>query len=161
MKLRFAAILCLLCAATSCVPEEKEQSKNLAPDGPVRANVDTVGTKGKDRGGYLSTVVAEKYRSKDRITLMAADYNLKLYKASTGRLPADMDEFRKELVENPQYMVQLPELPQGAHYEYDPNEGPNGTLWVVPDGKTFRDAADPPDGFGGDDIQAGNAGSGQ
>ncbi len=137
-----ALVAVALVSSPGCLKEKDDQAAqaNPNPTAPVKANVDTVGTKGKNRGGYLSTVVAERYRAADRLDLMTADYNLKLYQASTGRLPADMEEYQRELIDNPQYQVKLPELPEGMHYEYDPDEGPVGTLWVVPDGQSLDDA---------------------
>ena len=132
-----ACLALTLCAGCSKDDKQQQQSGVSAPEGPVRANVDTVGTKGKDRSGYLSTVVAEKYRFEDRLNLQVLNYNLKLYKATNGRYPDDFEQLTSEVIVP--YQVEMPELPDGAHYEYDPNDGQFGTLWVVPDGKTFRD----------------------
>ncbi|MDA7980442.1 MAG: hypothetical protein MPJ50_16915 [Pirellulales bacterium] len=135
----FIAVGLMLIVTVGCNQKDAQNTKKSEiPTGPVKANVDTVGTKGKNRdGGYLTTVVAEKYRVQDRVLLMMLDKNLSLYRATNGRLPADFDELKRELVDNPTYQSQLPELPQGTHFEYNPGEGQFGTLWVVPDGQSL------------------------
>jgi hypothetical protein len=69
-------------------------------------------------GGYLPTVVRARYRAEERINLNNATYALKLYKAQHGRGPKTHDEYMKEIIKANN--IQLPELPDGERYVYDP-----------------------------------------
>ncbi len=90
----------------------------------VEATVETVGTKGRSYGGGIITEpVSQLFKQKDRITLMQLEQALKLYKAQHGRLPRTHEEFMREIVNNPQYGIRLPELPPGHEYVWDPQQG--------------------------------------
>lgn len=140
MKRKSLVLCAVLVACVGCVEQKQEDNSVQAPSAPVKANADTVGTKGKNASGYLSTVVSQKYRVEDRLNLQVLNYNLKLYKATNGQYPEDFEQLTSEIIIP--FKVEMPELPAGAHYEYDPGDGQFGTLWVVPDGKTYKDADD-------------------
>ena len=46
---------------------------------------------------------------------------MQLYKASNGYLPKSHEIFWKEIIEA--NSIQLPELPEGERYAYDPEQG--------------------------------------
>ncbi|MCA9126409.1 MAG: hypothetical protein KDB22_04960 [Planctomycetales bacterium] len=53
---------------------------------------------------------------------------LQLYKATNGYFPKTHEEFMKQIVEANR--LKLPELPEGAVYQFDPEKG---ELWVYPE----------------------------
>lgn len=111
-----------------------------AGDGPmeyVPANVDTVGTKGRDYGGDMITEpISQYWKQADRLNLMEIEYSLKLYQAEHGEYPATWEDFQTLIVQPTG--KPLPSLPQGHEYSYDPRTGklyvkrPAGTAAAAP-----------------------------
>jgi hypothetical protein len=81
-----------------------------------------VGAKGRDYGGpgFITTPIQEYFRTGDRIAFEIQIPNaMKLYKAEhDNKGPKTHDEFMNIIVK--ENGVQLPELPPGDEYVYDP-----------------------------------------
>jgi len=58
------------------------------------------------------------FRAKEAITFDTVQYALKLYKAEHGEGPKTHEDFMRDIIEFNQ--IQLPELPAGERYVYDP-----------------------------------------
>lgn len=82
-----------------------------------------------DYGQGLITSSLSAYRdATDQIEKIKIDRGLQLYSTKNGGPPQTHEEFMKEIIEKEK--VNLPELPEGERYRFDPNEGPHGTLMI-------------------------------
>ncbi len=81
-----------------------------------------VGKKGRGYGtGPVATPIAAYFRTRQRIVFnIQIQPTMNLYKAQHGHFPKSHDEFIKEIIKKNR--IQLPELPEGHRYVYDPNE---------------------------------------
>ena len=79
-----------------------------------------MGEKGRDYGtGPVATPVGALFSTKEKIAYeIQIPHGLEVYKASHGDYPKTHEEFTKEIVEAGG--IELPELPQGHRYVYDP-----------------------------------------
>ncbi|REK09400.1 MAG: hypothetical protein DWQ37_18340 [Planctomycetota bacterium] len=81
-----------------------------------------MGTKGQDYGGpgIVTTPVETYFRTLDRLAFEVQIPNaMKIYKAGhDNKGPATHEEFMNVIIK--ENGVQLPELPQGEEYFYDP-----------------------------------------
>ena len=94
-------------------------AKPAAPAAMVRERVAVgVGEKGRGYGlGAVTTPVAAYFATKERIVFeIQLPESLKLYKAMNGHAPETEAEYMRDVV-GP---IQLPVLPPGHHYKYDP-----------------------------------------
>ena len=89
---------------------------------PIKAEVG-VGAKGRDYGsGPVATPVAALFAAKERIAFdIQIPHALELYKAEhDGHGPKTHEEFMKTIIQTNH--IQLPALPSGQHYRYDPTK---------------------------------------
>ncbi|MFO0871763.1 MAG: hypothetical protein U0935_22795 [Pirellulales bacterium] len=91
------------------------------PPGSVPAQVG-VGAKGRSLDPYQGVVVTPAktlFAARERVVFdIQIPQALQLYKASNGQPPASHDEFMQRVIaEN---NIQLPVLPAGKRYQYDP-----------------------------------------
>jgi hypothetical protein len=79
-----------------------------------------VGKKGRGYGkGVIATPAATLWAAKERITFeIQIPHAMDLFKALEGRAPKDHAEFMEKIVKENQ--IQLPVLPEGDRYMYDP-----------------------------------------
>jgi len=108
-------------------PELKEKSDGkqagdkqpVVTPNPQPAQVG-VGRKGHSYGGGIITEPASKYwRAKEAIVFtIQIPQLLTAFEIDNERPPASHEEFMEKIIR--QYNVELPELPAGKHYEYDP-----------------------------------------
>lgn len=78
-----------------------------------------VGKKGRNYGGgVVSEPIRAMFRTEQRMQLLQVNQAMQLYKASNGYHPKSHDIFWKEIIEA--NSIQLPELPEGERYVYDP-----------------------------------------
>ncbi len=79
-----------------------------------------VGRKGHGYGtGLIATPLAARWRAAERLIFEAQiPHAMNLFKATNGRAPASHDEFMREIIKFNQ--INLPELREGEHYQYDP-----------------------------------------
>jgi len=87
----------------------------------VAATVDTVGTKGKDYGGGpISEPLRQRWRQADRLLLLQVEKAVTDYASifNEGKYPASHEEFMEKVVQ--EFKLQLPSLPPGERYVYDP-----------------------------------------
>jgi hypothetical protein len=82
-----------------------------------------VGVKGRTLTGkgYLQTVFRTKFQTEQRLEFMKIEHALNLFEGMHGRKPESHEEFMKEIVKFNQ--IQLPRLPEGEKYVYDPADG--------------------------------------
>ncbi len=81
-----------------------------------------VGEKGRGYGtGPVATPVAAYFAAKERIAFdIQIPHAMNLFKATEGRMPNSHEEFMQKIVKENQ--IQLPKLPQGHRYVYDPKQ---------------------------------------
>ena len=63
----------------------------------------------------------ERFQAEQRIDFLNMQHTLDLYKAEHNRFPRTQDEFMKEIIQAGG--IQLPDLPEGERYVYDPKTG--------------------------------------
>ena len=82
-----------------------------------------MGAKGQGYGGGIITQpISTYFQTRDRIAFEAQiPHGMKMYKAMNGRFPKDLDEFMDKIVKPAG--IQLPSLPEGHRYVYDPKKG--------------------------------------
>ena len=85
-----------------------------------------VGKQGQDYGGGalmapITTPVREFFGMRDRVNFDMIKHDMDIYHAIHNRYPKDTEEFQKEIIEPGNR--DLPELPPGNHYVYDPKTG--------------------------------------
>ena len=138
MKLRAtAALWCVLITGlligTGCKPKgssQKETEQESATAEPTREPTREVagvgvGKKGrklekhKGTGQIIAQPAVSFFRAKEKIIFeIVIPKNMQLFEATNGRFPKSHEEFMKEIIEFGQ--IQLPELPEGGSYVYDP-----------------------------------------
>jgi hypothetical protein len=123
-----------------CTPPDRDQtsSDSNAADGsgavqgdggpakfeeiPAVAGVGKQGQKIAGRQGPLVTPISVLFEAKQRVVFeMAIPHALQLYQAEHGHFPKTQDEFMEKIVKF--NAIELPELPEGHEYVYDPAEG--------------------------------------
>lgn len=128
-------------AATSEAATASSETKAPPPPPPPPANGETtetppappaentvrqeaqmgVGKKGRGYGGGLvTTPVAAYFGARERIAFqIQIPEAMKLYKALNGSAPKSHEEFMQKIIK--ENAVNLPELPEGHRYVYDPS----------------------------------------
>lgn len=79
-----------------------------------------VGKKGRDYGqGAVATPIGSYFAMRERIAFeVQLPDAMNKFKALEGRPPKDHEGFMERIIK--EYHIQLPELPDGHRYEYDP-----------------------------------------
>ncbi len=108
-------------------PQLKEKSDGkqagdkqpVATPNPQPAQVG-VGRKGKSYGGGIITEPASQYwKAKEQIAFkIQIPSGMNTFKALNDRAPASHEEFMEKIINEGR--IELPELPLGKRYEYDP-----------------------------------------
>ena len=81
-----------------------------------------VGKKGDYSQGIITTPLSVYFRAQERITFnIQIPSQMKTYEALNGRKPRNLEEYMKEIIEPAR--IDLPELPQGHKYVYNPETG--------------------------------------
>ena len=103
-------------------PEVVEASEPVEP-GMVREEAASgAGKKGQYGPGLIKTPLATYWRAKERITYEAqVKHSLNIYHGMHGHYPKTKEDFEREILKPAN--VQLPELPEGHRYVYDPENG--------------------------------------
>lgn len=110
-------------AMPDATPEAPEPSETASPDAQrVKADVG-VGAKGrgldKFQGGVLVTPAKAYFTLRERaIFQVQIPQAMQMYQALHGSAPQSHDQFMKEIIQANR--IQLPELPTGQRYVYDP-----------------------------------------
>jgi hypothetical protein len=95
-----------------------------APPEPAREKAQAgVGVKGRSLqgGGYLSATFAARFQAEQRLIFGQIEHAMNLYEAEHGEKPKSHDEFMARIIGFNQ--IQLPKLPEGDRYVYDPQRG--------------------------------------
>jgi hypothetical protein len=95
-------------------------------DGTVEKAQPGVGAQGKGYGtpdaGLITTPIAAYFSAREQIEfLIKIPEAMKMFKAINGRNPKSQEEFDREIIKASG--VNLPELPEGSKYVYDPEKG--------------------------------------
>jgi hypothetical protein len=79
-----------------------------------------VGAKGRGYGqGVIATPAASLFAAKERIAFeIQIPHAMNLFKGMEGRMPNSNKEFMEKIIKENQ--IQLPTLPEGERYVYDP-----------------------------------------
>lgn len=81
-----------------------------------------VGKKGRNYGGGVITEPVKQYfQISQRIHFTNMEHAMKLYRAEHGKLPQSHDEFMEKIIKP--NGIELPELPSGQRYVFDPKRG--------------------------------------
>ena len=81
-----------------------------------------VGKKGRNYGGGVITEPVKQYfQASQRINFLNMKRAMDLFKASNGKLPQSHEEFMDKIIKANE--IELPELPDGQRYIYDPKLG--------------------------------------
>jgi hypothetical protein len=81
-----------------------------------------VGKQGRNYGGGLiSEPIRQYFRAGQKIQLLQMEQTMRHFKALNDRNPESHEEFMEEIINKGG--VQLPELPAGERYRYDPERG--------------------------------------
>ena len=90
------------------------------PAGPQPA-VPGVGRQGRDyERGPVSTPIKAMFTTKQRLQLLPIAQAMNVYKAMNGHFPKTHDDFMEKIIRD--NGIQLPELPEGYQYVYDPEK---------------------------------------
>ena len=101
-------------------PEELDSEPEPKVDREVART--GVGKKGRNYGGgVISEPVRQYFRAQQQIQFIKVTSAMNLYKGEHGFLPKTHDVFMKEIIEANE--IELPELPEGLRYVYDPERG--------------------------------------
>jgi len=143
-----------LCSFVGCKPEEVARQETEAATAAakeaqanaVQQNLQAqkagvgVGEKGRSLEGgsennpatLISGPAAALFRTKEKIAFeIQIPKAMSLYMAEKGRNPRNHDEFMRDIIEFNR--IQLPKLPNGMLYQYLPDKGEQGELWVIPE----------------------------
>lgn len=102
-------------------PEPKVETQEAEDRDLVKAEAG-VGNKGRGYGGGIITEpIRQRFIIQDRLTFDTIQHAMKLYEASNGHRPKTHEEFMREIIQANQ--IQLPQLPEGEEYLYDPQSG--------------------------------------
>ena len=109
---------------TDDTAEDEEAKPKTPPPAPPKKKAEVgVGKKGHYGGqGIIKTPVSVYFRAQERITFNARiPATMKLYKANhNNKGPATHKEFMEKIIK--EGMIDLPDLPQGERYLYDPKK---------------------------------------
>ena len=108
--------------ATTPAPQAAPQQPP-PQDNTVREKAEVgAGRKGHYSTGIITTPLSTYWRAQERITYDAQiPHAMRLYKATNGRYPKDMEEFTRAILQPAR--IELPELPENHRYVYDPEKG--------------------------------------
>jgi hypothetical protein len=94
-----------------------------APPAPVLKKAEVgVGEKGHGYGaGPVATPASTYFMAKERIAFdIQIPHAMNLFKAMEGHMPKSHEEFMEKIIKANQ--IQLPKLPEGERYVYDPKQ---------------------------------------
>ncbi len=124
MLTRSITLMLAMIGLTACAPPppavapgpEEATDTQLTPAAPG------VGKRGQElagRQGALVTPINAYFNAQQRIAFeLQIPYAMRLFEAANGFPPRNHDEFMREIIEANQ--INLPELPEGDEYSYDP-----------------------------------------
>jgi len=91
-----------------------------------------VGKRGRDYGpGLITTPVAAYFRTQDRLMLLQVAQVMNAYKGEHGYFPKTHQEFMDKVIKA--NGMQLPELPEGHRYIYDPKKAATQSTYDIDD----------------------------
>ena len=110
-------------SAATVDPADEEASSDAASEDVEREVAEVgVGKKGRGYGGgVVSEPIRDMFRTEQRMQLLQVQQAMQYYKASNGHLPKTHEIFMKDIIQA--NSIQLPELPEGERYVYDPEQG--------------------------------------
>ena len=98
-------------------------SEEPVREGMVREKADVgAGKKGDYSPGIITTPLSTYWRVQERLAYETqVKHGLNLYRGQHGHFPKTMEEFQEAILKPAR--LQLPELPEGHRYIYDPEKG--------------------------------------
>lgn len=103
-------------------PVAANNAKNDVPSDAEKLDVGFTGKGQYGDGQYLTEVVSTYFGAQERILMMQIEHNLDLFKAAhDNKPPKTQEEYMKEIIV--EGGVDLPELPPGKRYVYNPKTG--------------------------------------
>jgi hypothetical protein len=107
-------------AASAAPPSAAKEPGSDVPPGMVREKADIgSGKKGHYEEDIVSTPAAVYWQTRENVAFrIQIPHAIDLYQATTGHAPKSHKEFMEEIIKK--NMIQLPELPEGHRYVYDP-----------------------------------------
>ena len=104
------------------VPAQNENNMVLVNAAPGMSGKGNYGTPtGNNPMEIITVPISTMFKTKDRLVLMNIDHAMNLYRAEHGQIPASHVEFMENIIRA--NMIQLPQLPAGQEYVYDPSDG--------------------------------------
>jgi hypothetical protein len=91
---------------------------------PIREKAEVgVGVRGDriESGGIYTTPAKAYFTVRERLTFLQVEQALQFFRGAEGRAPQSNDEFMQKVIQANQ--IQLPELPPGSRYVWDPQKG--------------------------------------
>lgn len=103
--------------------EPEPLPENETEDGYVREVAKTGdGKKGRNYGGgIISEPIRQRFRVEQQLQFGNVSRAVRMYKAEHGFFPKTQEEFMAKIIKA--NSIDLPELPEGERYGYDPKTG--------------------------------------
>ena len=99
---------------TSGAPSPRPEPREFTADSPEK------GRRSKAAGGYLGAIGHARFWAEHEIIRLNIQKAVDLFNASEGRYPQSHEEFMQKIIQ--QNNIQLPQLPAGEQYIYDPSD---------------------------------------
>ena len=103
-------------------PVQDENNMVLVDAAPGMSGKGNYGTPtGNNPMEIITVPVSTMFKTKDGLILMYIEHAMNLYKGEHGKIPATHEEFVQDIILANN--IQLPQLPPGQGYVYDPSDG--------------------------------------
>lgn len=106
-------------AQADATSSDAEQQTDSEPK-PFTADSPQAGRRSAAAGGYLGAVGHARFWAEHQAILLNIEHALNLYNATNDGYPESHEEFMNEIIRA--NSIQLPKLPPGEQYLYDPDE---------------------------------------
>lgn len=133
----FATTGCVEVTSTPAVPVAGQDAAQDTAEVVAQKATAGVGKKGQkidkhsDMQKIISGPAGALFKVEQKVVFdIKIPHALQLYKATNGHFPKSHEDFMRDIVEANR--IQLPELPEGAVYQFDTEKG---ELWVYPEGE--------------------------
>jgi hypothetical protein len=106
------------------VPENPGQDGDKTVTVPMAPGMSSKGNYGPPTGGPVDIItvpISTMFYAKDQLVINRITHAMNLYQATPGRFPASQEEFMENIIR--EHYIQLPPLPPGQEYVYDPMYG--------------------------------------
>lgn len=112
------------CESPSSRPTPPEPARRVVPDKPLEREKAVVGVRPKGQGyggGLITEPISVYFKAPQMIAFqIQIPHAMNLYRAQHGHFPKTHEEFMEKIIK--ENGIQLPSLPPGARYVYDPQK---------------------------------------